>query len=98
MEDFQRPRRSAWLGLSSMATATSQCMNSLSLQLRVLRQKRFAFGSIAEKQKADVGMALESLGCARDRDFRTEIASHDIDGNSQFSDESRPSLFLRQLP
>ncbi len=29
MDDFQRPWRSAWLGLSSMRTATSQWWNSL---------------------------------------------------------------------
>jgi hypothetical protein len=29
IDDFQRPWRSAWLGLSSILTATSQCVNSL---------------------------------------------------------------------
>jgi hypothetical protein len=48
----------------------------------MLRQKRLAFGGIAEEHETNVGMALESLGCARDSDLGAEIATHDIDGNS----------------
>jgi hypothetical protein len=52
------------------------------LQLRILRKQRLALGGNAEKHEADIGMALESLGCARDSDLRTEVATHDVDGNS----------------
>ncbi len=52
------------------------------LQLGMLRQKRLAFGGITIKRKADFRVALQSLGCAWDGDLRAEIATHDIDGNS----------------
>ena len=48
----------------------------------MLCQKRLAFSGIAKEDEADFGMAFEGLGCAGDGDLRTEIATHDVDGNS----------------
>ncbi len=58
IELFQRPWRNAWLGLASIATATSVWMNlAAALQRRTGREQRLDRRAVAEQQEFDVRMA-----------------------------------------
>jgi hypothetical protein len=83
MEDFQRPRRSAWLGLSSMPTETSQWWKS-----RTFGDQRVASSTgrtrvlLSEDDEAGVGTAFGNHGQARNDGLRTVVTAHGVDGNT----------------
>ena len=55
MDDFQRPLRSAWLGLSSILTATSVCTSrDGGLEPRMRAQQRLDHRLVAEQEEFDV--------------------------------------------
>ena len=57
IDDFQRPLRSAWLGLSSIRTATSVCTSRQArLEPRMGGEQRVDPGLVAEQDELAVGM------------------------------------------
>ena len=83
IEDFQRPWRSAWLGLASIFTTTSVCsMRRGRLQPRPLRDQRAHHGLVAVKDEFGIGVAGERQIGAGNHDRWPDIASHGIERNS----------------
>ena len=91
IEDFQRPWRSAWLGLSSIFTTTSVwTMRDGGLQARALLDQRPDRGLVAEHDELGVGMACEREIGPRYDDRRPEVAPHGIERNSDLLGHDRP--------
>ena len=68
IDDFQRPLRSAWLGLSSIRTATSVCTSRAGrLELRMGGEQRLDHGLVAEQDERAVGMLRQRQRRARQR-------------------------------
>ena len=68
IEDFQRPWRNAWLGLSSMRMATSVWMSLVGgLRRGSLVEQRVHHRAVAEQQEFAIGMAHERQLGARQR-------------------------------
>ena len=68
IDDFQRPLRSAWLGLSSMRTATSVCTSrAASLSRGCGGEQRLDLGPVAEQDEFAVGMPRQRQSRRRAR-------------------------------
>ena len=82
IDDFQRPWRSAWLGLSSMRTAMSQCTK---VDAAATFGNEASTGAhlvlAAEDQEAHVRPALDHLVQGRKHHLRPVIAAHGVNGN-----------------
>ena len=85
IEDFQRPLRSAWLGLSSILIATSVWTTRDSrLEPRPRVEQRLDHRAVAEQQELDVGMAPERQFGAR-HDHRCPMVSpHGVERDADF--------------
>ena len=83
IEDFQRPWRSAWLGLSSILTTTSVWTIREAAFSRGLRSTSGRDrGLVAEEDEFAVGMAREREFGPRNDHRRPEVAPHGIERNS----------------
>ena len=80
IEDFERPCRRAWLGLSSILTATSVWMTrETAFSSRMPGENRFDTGLIAEKKEGGIGVARMGQRGARDHHRRTVVSPHGIE-------------------
>ncbi len=98
IDEVLRPRRSAWLGLSCMLTATSVWMT---------REAAFIAGclascasinrAIAEQQKFGVGMSGQRNRGAGNDDRCADIATHGVKRDSNLLRHERPGnlIFVR---
>ena len=95
IDEVLRPRRSAWLGLSCMLTATSVWMT---------RETAFSAGclascgvdqrAIAEQQKFSVGMSGQRNGGAGNDDRCADIATHGVKRDSNLLRHERPGNLI----
>ena len=91
IEDFQRPWRSAWLGLAFIAMATSVWMTreaALSCGPRV--EQRLDQRAVAEQQEFDAGMAVERNLRPGNDHGRTKVAPHGVERDTNLIRHGRP--------
>ena len=80
IEDFQRPLRSAWLGLSSIRTATSVCTSrQAALSCGWAGQQRTDLGLVAEQHEFAVGMLRQRQRRARNDHRGAVVAPHGVE-------------------
>ena len=91
IDDFQRPWRSAWLGLASIAIATSVWMTrDAALSCGRASSSGSISGAVAEQQEFDVGVAVERDLGARNDHGRTKIAPHGVERDTNLIRHGRP--------
>ena len=80
IEEWRRPARKAWLGLSAMPTATLVWRTSVAAFSRGCAFSKGAiFASSPNIRNSIVGIALKEHGRARDDDRRAEIPAHGVE-------------------
>ena len=85
IDDFQRPLRSAWLGLSSILTATSVCTTPRGgLEPRTGVEQRVDHGAVAEQEELDVGMSAERELGARNDHRGPMVSPHGVERDADF--------------
>ncbi len=99
IDEFLRPRRSAWLGLSCMLTVTSVWMT---------RETAFSAGylascgvdqrAVAEQQKFAVGMPGQRDRGAGNDDRCADIATHGVKRDSNLLRHERPGNLISLRP
>ena len=91
IEDFQRPWRSAWLGLASIRTTTSLCTSREAAFSRGRSSTSGRdHGLIAEQDEFRVGVAGKRNIGAGNHDRRPDVAPHGIERNSDLLGHVRP--------
>ena len=95
IDETLRPRRSAWLGLSCMLTATSVWITlRRRLQRRMLGQFGLDQRAVAEQQKFAVGMPGQRNRGAGNDDRCAEIATHGVKRDSNLLRHERPGNLI----
>ena len=91
IEDFQRPWRSAWLGLASIRTTTSVCTSREAAFSRGRASSSGRdHGLVAEQDEFRVGVAGKRKIGAGNHDRRPDVAPHGIERNSDLLGHVRP--------
>ncbi len=76
----ERPRRTAWLGLSCISTTASVwTTRARSAKWRMLLEMGSDARLVAEQQEAHVGMAVEGDGGPRHHDGRALVSAHGVE-------------------
>ena len=79
IDDFQRPLRSAWLGLSSIRTATSVWTSRQApWSCGMGREQRLDQGRIAEQDEGGLGMVLQRSRRAGNDHRRPMVTAHGV--------------------
>ena len=95
IDEVLRPRRSAWLGLSCMLTATSVWMTrETAFSAGCLASCGFDQRAIAEQQKFAVGMSGQRNRGAGNDDRCADIATHGVKRDSNLLRHERPGNLI----
>ena len=91
IDEVLRPRRSAWLGLSSMLTATSVWMTrDTAFSAGCAASCGFDQRAVAEQQKFGVGMPVQRNRGAGNDHRGAEVAAHGVKRDSNLFRHGRP--------
>ena len=95
IDEVLRPRRSAWLGLSCMLTATSVWMTrDAAFSAGCLSSSASIMRAVAEQQKFGVGMPGQRNRGAGNDDRCADIATHGVKRDSNLLRHERPGNLI----